>query len=239
MNFVDISVLIELGISALVGVSSGFVKMLLWVLSWIGAVIATILLYPYVLPTISKHISEPILANIATGVGIFVVALIFCFILNGMISRLVRASSLGALDRSLGLLFGLALGTTVICGAYMLLAWAIRDPNEWPDTVRTARVLPLVETGARYLETLLPPDLLEIGEAAMDQGVKTLEKTNELNQQYNNLNQGGQTGADSGTHTSPASGAVPGAVNPGGQAGETGYNDAERNDLNRMIQTTQ
>lgn len=235
MNFVDISVLVELGLSALVGVSSGFVKMLLWVLSWVGAVVATILLYPYVQPEVVKHITEPIIANVATGVGIFVVALIVCFILNGVISRLVRASSLGALDRSLGLLFGLALGATVICGAYMLLAWAIRDPNEWPDTVKAARVLPLVQSGANYLETLLPPSIREKGAAAMDQGVKTLENTNELNQQYQNLNQGGQTGADLGTHGSPA----PGAANPGGQASETGYNDAERNDLNRMIQTTQ
>jgi membrane protein required for colicin V production len=235
VNFIDIAVLVVIGFSALIAVSRGFIKELLSILGWIGAVVATILLFPYARPIVRHYIAEPLLADIAAGVGIFVITIIICGILNQMISSRIRGGSMGAVDRTLGLVFGLARGAVIVCAVYILLDWGIKDRAEWPAVVLEARTLPLVESGAGYLESMLPPGMRELGASTMDQGVKAIEQGKELNQEYNNLNQGGQSGADSGTHTSPA----PGAVNPGGQASETGYNDAERNDLNRMIQTTQ
>jgi membrane protein required for colicin V production len=235
VNFIDIAVLVVIGFSALIAVSRGFIKELLSILGWIGAVVATILLFPYARPVVRTYIAEPLLADIAAGVGIFVITIVLCGILNQMISSRIRGGSMGAVDRTLGLVFGLARGAAIVCAAYILLAWGIKDRAEWPAVVVEARTLPLVESGAGYLQSLLPPGMRELGETTLDQGVKAIEQGQELNQQYQDLNQGGQSGADAGTHGSPASE----AANPGGQAAGTGYNDAERNDLNRMIQTTQ
>ena len=235
MNFIDIAVLVVMGFSALIAVSRGFIKELLSILGWIGAVVATIFLFPYARPIVRTYIAEPLLADIAAGVGIFVITIVLCGILNQIISGRIHGGSMGAVDRTLGLLFGLVRGAAIICAAYILLAWGIKDRAEWPAVVLEARTLPLVESGAGYLQSLLPSEMRELGESTMDQGVKAIEQGQELNQQYQNRNQGGQTGADSGGHTSPASG----GANPDGQAAGTGYNDAERNDLNRMIQTTQ
>src|SRR5215470_17406162 len=90
VNFIDIVVLVVIGISALIAVSSGFVNVVLWILSWVGAVAATIFFFPTARPIADKYISEPLIANVVTGVAIFVVALFVCAILNQIISRIVR-----------------------------------------------------------------------------------------------------------------------------------------------------
>src|ERR1700759_234137 len=100
--------------SALISLSSGFVNVVLWILSWGGAVAATIYYFPLALPVAARYIHEPLIANVATAVAIFLVALIVCAILNQIISRMVRGSAVGALDRTLGLLLGLVIGALIV-----------------------------------------------------------------------------------------------------------------------------
>jgi membrane protein required for colicin V production len=247
VNFIDIIVLVVIGLSALIAVSSGFVNVVLWILSWVGAVAATIFFFPTARPIADRYISEPLIANVVTGVAIFVVALIVCAILNQIISRIVRGSGLGALDRSLGLVLGLFLGCVIVCAAYMLTVWAIPDPKDRPQALNEARTLPMVEKGAEMLRSMVPNYVIEKGAAAINQGVQTMEDVQKLN---------GVTGSSPNNGTPPAAGNGSGQgagqtqgfnrgdaqnpnANPNGQASAPGYKDAERNDLNRLIESSQ
>jgi membrane protein required for colicin V production len=243
VNFIDIIVLVVIGLSALIAVSSGFVNVVLWILSWVGAVAATIFFFPTAKPIAEKYISEPLIANVVTGVAIFVVALIVCAILNQVISRIVRGSGLGALDRSLGLVLGLFLGFVIVCAAYMLTVWAIPDPRDRPQALNEARTLPMVEKGAEMLRSMVPNYVIEKGAAAINQGVQTMEDVQKLK---------GATGSSPNRRTPPAASNATGETqglnqgdaqnpnaNPDGQASAPGYKDAERNDLNRLIESSQ
>lgn len=235
MNFLDLIILGVLGLSTLLAFSRGFVKEMLSILGWIGAVLATIMLFGPVRVHVRQYIAEPLLADIAAGVGIFVVTLFLCGIINHWLSGHVRNNGLGALDRSLGLVFGLVRGAVVVCAAYILMAWALPNREERPDMVNEARTLPVVERGAAFIMTLLPDDILKQGEEALDQGLKAVEQGQAIGEAVQQLTptpgttpapEAGQTGTN----------AAPQPQEPGGQDQGSGYKDAERNDLNRLIQ---
>jgi membrane protein required for colicin V production len=234
LNFLDLIILGVLALSALLAFSRGFVKEMLSILGWIGAVVATIMLFSPVRVHVRQYITEPLLADIATGIGIFVITLFLCGLVNHWLSGHVRNNGLGALDRSLGLVFGLVRGAVVVCAAYILMAWVMPDRAERPDIVNEARTLPAVERGAAFLLTLLPEDILKQSEEALGQGLKAVEQGQAIGNALDTI-QGSPAPA------APLPGANPGpqSQEPGGQDAGSGYKDAERNDLNRLIQGTQ
>ena len=243
MNFLDLIILGVLGLSTLLAFSRGFVKELLSILGWIGAVIATVMLFAPARVHVRQYIAEPLLADIATGVGIFVVTLFLCGIINHWLSGHVRNNGLGALDRSLGLVFGLVRGAVVVCAAYILMAWALPNREERPDMVNEARTLPVVERGAAFIMTLLPDDILKQGEEALDQGLKAVEQGQAIGEAVQQLTPPATSapGTTPGITPAPEAGqtgtnAAPQPQEPGGQDAGSGYKDAERNDLNRLIQ---
>ncbi len=252
MNFVDICVLAIIGLSALLALSRGLVKEVLSILSWVGAVLAVIFLLPRLRPIVGHYIKEPLLADIAAGIGIFIVALVILGILNHYLSSNVRASALGALDRSLGLVFGLVRGGVIVCFAYILMTWAMPNPTTRPDVINEARTERLVAQGADFLKGLLPADIVDRGSTALDTGMQKIEQGKALNDAFQGLTKGTNAGGSNAAGVTPISGpdqqpgsasAAPAAgqvpAKPGGQGSGSGYKDAERKDLERLLQGAQ
>ncbi len=256
MNFVDICVLAVIGISALLALSRGLVKEILSILSWVGAVLAVIFLLPRVQPLAARYIHEPLLAQIASGIGIFILSLVVLGIINHYLSANVRSSALGALDRSLGLVFGVLRGGIIVCVAYILMSWAMPNPASRPDVIREARTEPLVAEGAAFLKTLLPAEIVDRGSAVIDTGMQKLEQGKALNDSYGNLIKGtsgtvgtpatepgtapaGTTPAGSGASSAAAPGAGQAPAKAGGQGDGSGYKDAERKEMERLLQGAQ
>lgn len=238
MNFVDICVLAVIGISALLALSRGLVKEVLSILSWVGAVVAVVFLLPRVEPLVGRYIKEPLLAQIASGIGIFILALVVFGIVNHYLSANVRSSALGALDRSLGLVFGILRGGVVVCVAYILMSWAMPNPASRPDVIREARTEPLVAEGAVFLKSLLPADVVDKGSTVVDTGMQKLEQGKSLNDSYRNFTNG--TGTSSGNAAGAgATGADQSPTKAGGQGDRSGYKDAERKEMERLLQGAQ
>jgi membrane protein required for colicin V production len=76
-------------------------------------------------------------------------------IIAGMIGRVVRRSSLGGVDRTLGLLFGLARGAAVVIVAY-ILAQMVFPIERWPDPVLHAQTLCPSYEAAAWARDQLP-----------------------------------------------------------------------------------
>lgn len=160
MNPADIAVIGIVGITALVAFSLGLVRLVLALLGWVGAGFAVLYGFRYVRPIAREWISLPILADAAAGLAIFIATLIVLTMISHAIGRRVRGSSLSALDRSLGLVFGLGLGAALACLGYLGMAWAIDLParvQDQPEWVREARTRPLLEWGAERMRALAPP----------------------------------------------------------------------------------
>ena len=123
---------------------------------WIGAAFATLYLLPLVEPLAKQYIpmSAPV-PSIAAMVALFLLALVLFSFLAHALARRVRDSTLNALDRSLGFLFGLLRGAVVVCIAYLLVEMFLPQ-TEHPPWLREARVMPIARTGKNMLCTLVP-----------------------------------------------------------------------------------
>ncbi|HKP25845.1 MAG TPA: CvpA family protein [Dongiaceae bacterium] len=248
MNFVDIVVLAVIALSTLLALGRGFVKEMLSIFGWIGATIGTLLIFVYV-PQIreffAKQITEPVLAEIACAVTIFVVLLIVLGFFNHAIASRVHASSLGPLDKSLGLVFGLVRGVVLVALAYMAMTdWFMPNKEQRPDVINQARTEPYVAMAADFIKSKIPQDWKDRASAVFDEGSKAVEQGKELNDTIQKLSPevpqpntppSGDSQGDStqnggqGTQRSPAG-------NQDGQGEQSGYKDAERKDLERLIQ---
>ena len=160
VNITDLVVIGIVLLSAVFAFVRGFVREIFSVAGWLGAGVATYFGFPYLPPYFIGVIDDSFLADVATGATIFITSLVAFSVLSTAIARQIRESQLNALDRSLGFVFGLARGGLVVCLAYLTLAWAF-PPTEQPVWIREARVLPLLEFGAKELADLLPENARE------------------------------------------------------------------------------
>ncbi len=156
MNWVDLTVLGIVGISALLGLSRGFVREMLGLGSWVLAGLGALRFGPQLEPTAGRVIGDPELASVAAYAGTFLVLVLVLSLASNLVGRAVRVSALGGLDRTLGLVFGLVRGSAVVVAAYVLIG-TLLHPESWPPELKQARTLPLLYHGATWAAALLPP----------------------------------------------------------------------------------
>jgi membrane protein required for colicin V production len=247
VNFVDIVVLAVIALSTLLALSRGFVKEVLSIFGWIGAAIGAFLVFfyvPQVREFFNRQIAEPVLADIACAVSVFVILLILLGFFNHAIASRVHASSLGPLDKSLGLVFGLVRGVVLVALAHMVMTdWFMPQKSQRPEVINQARTEPYVAMAASFIKDLVPQDVKDRASAILDQGSSAVEQGQQLNDTIEKLSPqipqptppAGESPGDSkqnggqGTQRSPAG-------NQDGQGEQSGYKDAERRDLERLIQ---
>jgi membrane protein required for colicin V production len=162
MNFLDIAVIGFTALSGLMAFSMGFVRVVLALLGWVGAIFTTMYLFHYVQPLARKWISIEILADGAAGLIIFISSLIIFTMISHTIGNRVRASGLSTLDRTIGLIFGFGLGTIIVSLGYIGMVWAMDLPREvakQPQWIQEAKSRPFLKWGAAQLQNLAPTRL--------------------------------------------------------------------------------
>ena len=169
VNATDLVVLGVLLLSGVLALARGFVKEVLGIAGWVGAALAALKLFPYVQPIARKHIPYQLAADVLAGAGVFLVVLVALSLISNAISRRVRESDIGALDRSLGFVFGLLRGALVLSLAYLALVQFV-PPKDHPDWITGARSLPIVAYGAGLLAAIAPSEIRQSLEGAAEAG---------------------------------------------------------------------
>lgn len=219
MNMTDIVVIVVVLLSGLFALLRGFVKEVLGVAGWVGAAFATLYLFHVVTPWSRKFIAIPWMADAAAGITIFVVSLVILSTISHAIARRVQQSNFSALDKSLGLVFGLLRGAVVVCLGYLALGWGVASPDQYPSWVKSARTRPLVEQGARLIEQLVPENARRKGVRALDDAQGKAQRGLEAQRALEQL-----------THPTPKVDAP---------KDREGYKADERREMERVIQTNQ
>lgn len=186
INLADLIVIIVLVVSGIFAFVRGFVHEVLAVASWVGAAFVTLYAYPHVQPYVLSVITVEFIASLLTGVGLFLVTLVLFSVLTRVLSNRIQQSSLGALDRSLGLIFGFARGAVIVVLAWMALTYMVVE-DERPGWIQEARTRPLMERGAEMLMTLVPASLLERGDQAAEEARRRAEEMRRAEQTYQQL----------------------------------------------------
>ncbi len=217
ITYADIAILAVLIISGLLALMRGFVRELLHILAWIGAAVIAVKAFPYAKPLVAQYLQPDLLANLATGAGIFIVALVILVFVFAAIAKRVRESDIGMLDRSLGLVFGVARGALVLTLAYMLLAQFLPEAEEeQPTWLAESYGLPYVKQGAGLLTSVAP----EVFASALE----TIEEASDAAQMV--IQEGTVSVIKEPAPTTE-------------KTSETGYQEAPRKDLDRLIDSKQ
>jgi membrane protein required for colicin V production len=155
MNTLDIFVLSIVILSGLFAFARGFVKECLSIVSWTGAAIAALYATPYLSPFAAKYVPSGAVVPAAAATA-FLVTLIVLTIVTGAIARVVRRSSLSALDRTLGLIFGLMRGALLVGIGFMALSFALPANGSRPDWLKDSKTAPLFAEATAELSHLVP-----------------------------------------------------------------------------------
>jgi membrane protein required for colicin V production len=70
---------------------------------------------------------------------------------------MVLDSRVGALDRTLGFLFGLGRGLIIVVVAFLFFAWLVPDRSQ-PEWVRSAKSKVVLQNTGQWLMSMLPDD---------------------------------------------------------------------------------
>jgi membrane protein required for colicin V production len=156
-SYLDLGLIVVILISAFLAMLRGFTREVLAIASWGAAAVAAIYLYPFALPYVTPHIANK---NIALGVSaaaVFLVTLILVSLITIKLSDAILDSKVGALDRSLGFLFGAVRGLLLCVIAFVFFNWLVPAQTQ-PGWVKTARMRPLLQATGDELLAVLPDD---------------------------------------------------------------------------------
>lgn len=174
----DIIVIVVLLISALHAFWRGFIREILTIFGAIGGVFAALAFSPMLRPLMDswlgiKEGAEPtklfqiIPMELVSGAlsygAIFIIVFGVLSFISHLIAEQVRALGLGAVDRTLGVVFGLARGLLIL-GIFYLPIHIIMDDDTKKEWFKSTRTHVYIEAIATAIENNLPDDLLPLKE---------------------------------------------------------------------------
>src|SRR6185437_2089239 len=176
-------------ISAILATARGLTREILSLVTWAGSAALAAYMY-FKHPDIARsYINDPRIADVATVAVSFIVCLVVLHLITMRIADFVVDSRIGALDRTLGFVFGVLRGViiavvVVIFGLYLFtnkppLPGETPDYSQLPEWASKSKALPFLGNVGEDLIAALPPNLLDqleavvkhkAGQAATDNG---------------------------------------------------------------------
>ena len=157
MSAADILAAVVVVLSGVIALRLGLVRVVLGLGGWVGASLVTIYGFSHARPFAQDWIGPGLIADVAAAAALFLSTLIVLTLASHKIAGSVRKSAFGALDRTLGMLCGLAIGVVIVCGGYVL-SQQILEMTDEAAFYKEARILPLVRRSAAVLLSLAPSD---------------------------------------------------------------------------------
>jgi membrane protein required for colicin V production len=158
VTILDLVVIGVVLISALLAAVRGLTREVLAIASWGAAAAAAWVFHPSLVPFAKQYIPNDTIALIATIAALFLVTLIIVSLITARISDFVLDSRIGALDRTLGFVFGAGRGLLLAVIGYLLFSSLIGD-TKMPPWARDAKARPILEQTGRSLLTMLPAEI--------------------------------------------------------------------------------
>jgi membrane protein required for colicin V production len=159
----DLIAIIILLVSGLVGFTRGAVRELVTVFAFALAALAGVFLLPVSAPLVQSIFGPPWAATAAAVVVVFVIAYVALRLAgHWMTSQLHAQAALGAVDRSIGLGFGV-LRALIFLGVFYLVFNLATPPELMPRWIAEARLLPIARTSAETIQAIAPKGLSVAG----------------------------------------------------------------------------
>ena len=147
-------------VSAVLAMVRGFSREVLSIVSWIVAAVAAFYLYAQLTPFVQQYLpsiaSNKSVASIIAAASVFFVTLIVVSVITMKIADFIIDSRIGALDRTLGFVFGAVRGMLLVTVALLFFNWLV--PEDQPKWIAEAKSKPMLETIGERIIAVLPED---------------------------------------------------------------------------------
>jgi membrane protein required for colicin V production len=157
ITLLDIILIGVMLVSALLAMIRGFMREVLSIAAWVIAAVATLYAYSKFLPLAKSYFNNDIVAAAAVIGGTFLGTLLIVSIITVRFSDMVLDSRVGALDRTLGFLFGLGRGLVIMVVAFLFFAWLVPARTQ-PNWVANAKSKVVLQSTGDWLMSMLPDD---------------------------------------------------------------------------------
>lgn len=214
----------------------GLVRMLLFIGSWVGAIMAAFWLKPYVREFTGTIITVDWLADPVSFIVLFVAILIVLTIVTHAIAQKVKNSPVGGVDRLLGLAFGVCLGAVTIVLAFLI--WdSVARPEKDPEWLAEARSAPYIRQGVEFALSIMPQGVESDVRKRLDEVEKdvTDKAAEEAGKRVEEAIRNGNTAAPD----APAEENSDDAAEKPDSEGDPGYKDADREKLDDLIRKSE
>jgi membrane protein required for colicin V production len=219
VNAFDFAIIAIIALSAVFAFARGFVREALSIIAWGGAAVITLYGFNYVYATTMRFVTTPLLADLIAGAGLFVISLIGLTIMTGYIARFADSAALSPINRTLGLIFGLARGLVLVSLAYLVVDVSLPQ-NDRPPWIKEAKSERFLAKGAELLRTALPESLQVKSAAVADGAHQAVERAQEAQKAMRAYSSPASSTAKPGQETAPS------------------YKSGERSDMDRLIKST-
>ena len=173
MNGFDLAVLGVIALSAIFAFARGLVREALSIVAWVGAALITLYGFNHIYGLVIRFVTTPLLADLVAGAGLFVISLIVLTMLTGYLAHFAQSSALSPVDRTLGLIFGLARGAFLVSLAFLVLDISLPQ-NDRPGWIKQAKSEPFLAQGAELLRSVLPESMQLKSATASDDAQRAL-----------------------------------------------------------------
>ncbi|WP_213286074.1 CvpA family protein [Bradyrhizobium sp. sGM-13] len=157
ITILDLVLLGVMLISGLLAMVRGFMREILSIAAWGAAALVTLYAFSKLLPTAKAYFNNDTVAAVAVVAGTFIGTLIVVSVITVRISDMILDSRIGALDRTLGFLFGLGRGLLIVVVAFLFFSWLVPDKQR-PDWITNAKSRTVLDGTGQWLMSLLPDD---------------------------------------------------------------------------------
>jgi membrane protein required for colicin V production len=159
ITLLDLILLVVMLISAMLAMIRGFMREILSIAAWVIAAVAALYSFPRLVPMAKQYFAtwpDMVVTGAVIG-GVFLGTLLLVSILTIRVSDMILDSRVGALDRTLGFLFGLGRGLVIVVVAFLFFDWLVPQKSQ-PVWVQSAKSQVVLRGTGDWVMSLLPED---------------------------------------------------------------------------------
>lgn len=153
----DVVVGVLVLISAILATARGLTREVLSLATWAGSAAIAVYMWQFHPEIARGYIDQPLVADIATVVVTFIVALIVLHLLTMRIADFVVDSRIGPIDRTLGFVFGVLRGILICIVVTIFGTWLLG--SSLPDWAQNAQTREPLQNMGNTLISMLPEGL--------------------------------------------------------------------------------
>ena len=133
----------------------GFSLSFISFMKWVFALVITIFLSPKVQPLVNDYIESEFINNFGIGIAIFICTIFLTIVAGRTLSRVVKWTGVGSVDKTFGLFFGFFKGYIVSICLFSLLNWFYPYQN-WGISAEDAISFAIIKKGSEILVEEFP-----------------------------------------------------------------------------------